>query len=192
MKRMTAEVPQDNFETMLNFVHGKDGWAHIYDADGKEINLITWALNHCHDRGCDDFQCETLEEYDEAISSCMVDFMNCPIAMAYCFASQACHLRSRLKLYEDTLFDKTGKERLTLDDLRDLAEPNDPLTLEQLRGMDGEPVYLDFGDGSEWVLVRVQQDKVFITHKNTICAPVNILFECGGKAYRRKPEEGSA
>lgn len=68
-------------------------------------------------------------------------------------------------------------------------EHNNPLTLEQLREMDGEPVYLDFGDGGEWVLVRVQQDKVFITHKNTICAPANILFKCGGKAYRRKPEE---
>lgn len=67
---------------------------------------------------------------------------------------------------------------------------NAPLTLEELLEMDGEPVYLDFGDGGEWVLVRVQQDKVFITHKNTICAPANILFECGGKAYRRKPEEG--
>lgn len=46
--------------------------------------------------------------------------------------------------------------------------PNDALTLEELREMDGEPVYLDFGDGGEWALVRVQQ----------------------GKVYRRKPEEG--
>lgn len=69
------------------------------------------------------------------------------------------------------------------------GQSNDPLTPEQLLEMDGEPVYLDFGDGGEWVLVRVQQGKVFITHKNTICAPANILFKCGGKAYRRKPEE---
>lgn len=67
--------------------------------------------------------------------------------------------------------------------------PNDPLTLDELREMDEEPVYLDFGDGGEWALVKVQQGKVFFIHKNTICAPANILFECGGKAYRRKPEE---
>ncbi len=67
--------------------------------------------------------------------------------------------------------------------------PNAPLTLEELREMDGEPVYLDLGDGGAWVLLRVQQGKVFVTHKNTICVPVNILFECGGKAYRRRPED---
>ena len=69
------------------------------------------------------------------------------------------------------------------------APPNDPLTLEELREMDGEPVYLDFGDGGEWALVRILQGKVFVVHKNAIPSPVNILFECGGKAYRRKPEE---
>ena len=67
-----------------------------------------------------------------------------------------------------------------------------PLSLEQLRVMDGEPVYLDFGSGGEWALVRVQQGKVFITHKNAICTPANILLECGGKACRRRPEEETA
>lgn len=121
MKRLTTDTPVQNFETMLNFVHAKDGWAHIYDEDGKEVNLITWALNQCHDRGCDDFQCKTLEEYDEALSSCMMDFMSCPVAMAYCFASQAVHLRSRLKLYEDILFAEDGSERISLEDLREMA-----------------------------------------------------------------------
>lgn len=79
-------------------------------------------------------------------------------------------------------------ERLTKKQPETHAPLPDLLTLEELREMDGEPVYLDFGDGGEWGLVRVQQGKVFITHKNTICAPANILFECGGKAYRRKPE----
>ena len=74
----------------------------------------------------------------------------------------------------------------------DLTAPplNPPLTLDQLREMDGEPVYLDLGDGGEWALVRMLEGKVFITHKNTICVPVNILFGRGGKVYRRKPGEG--
>lgn len=121
MKRLTTDTPVQNFETMLNFVHAKDGWAHIYDEDGKEVNLITWALNQCHDRGCDDFQCKTLEEYDEALSSCMMDFMSCPVAMAYCFASQAVHLRSRLKLYEDILFEEDGSERISLEELQEMS-----------------------------------------------------------------------
>lgn len=68
---------------------------------------------------------------------------------------------------------------------------NDPLTLEQLREMDGEPVYLDFIDGGEWVLVRVYEGKVFITHKNTICSPAKLVFMCNGKIYRYKPKEQS-
>lgn len=44
--RPTTDSPNGNFETILNFVHGKDGWAHIYDEDGKEVNLIIWTLNH--------------------------------------------------------------------------------------------------------------------------------------------------
>lgn len=67
-----------------------------------------------------------------------------------------------------------------------------PLPPEQLLEMDGEPVYLDLGDGGEWALVRVQQGEIFVTHKNTICAPVKILFKCGGKVYRGKPEEAPA
>lgn len=83
--------------------------------------------------------------------------------------------------------------RLAVDRLEELPLPvlDGPLSLEQLRVMDGEPVYLDFGSGGEWALVRVQQGKVFITHKNAICTPANILLECGGKACRRRPEEGT-
>ena len=35
MKRLTTETPDGNFETMLNFVFSKDGWAHIRH-DGNE------------------------------------------------------------------------------------------------------------------------------------------------------------
>ncbi len=125
MKRMTTDKPRNNFETMLNFVHGRDGWAHIYDEDGREVNLITWALNQCHERGCDDFPCKTLEDYDESLCSCMEDFASCPIAMAYCFASQAVHLRSRLKMYEDIFFTEDGSERISLEQLRALVEKED-------------------------------------------------------------------
>lgn len=69
--------------------------------------------------------------------------------------------------------------------------PNDPLTEAELRAMDGEPVYLDFGDGGEWVLVRMMENDVCFSHKNTICAPAKIAFECGAKVYRRKPEASS-
>lgn len=34
MKRLTTDAPDGNFETLLNLVFGKDGWAHIrHDGD---------------------------------------------------------------------------------------------------------------------------------------------------------------
>ena len=51
----------------------------------------------------------------------MMDFPDCPIGLAYCFAVQASHLRDRLKMYEDIFFAEDGTERLPLDVLRELA-----------------------------------------------------------------------
>lgn len=69
----------------------------------------------------------------------------------------------------------------------DQASSNDPLTEEQLRKMDGEPVYLDFGDGGEWVLARLKGYDVWFTHKNTICAPAKMAFDLGVEVRRYKP-----
>lgn len=70
---------------------------------------------------------------------------------------------------------------------------NDPLTLEELREMDGEPAFLSLGGTyGEWVLVRIlKYPKVEISfvHRNGICAPANLAFGYGGKLYRHKPEE---
>lgn len=67
--------------------------------------------------------------------------------------------------------------------------PNDPLTLEELREMDGEPVWGAFSEVSgRYMIIQWHNSEFFKT------------FECGfllleeyGKtwmAYRRKPEEG--
>lgn len=142
MERLTTDNPQDNFHTMLNFVYGDGGWAHIrHDGENEGILLTEWAKKECIRHGCDEFAVETYEEIDQEICDClMMDFPDCPVALAYCFAVQACHLRTRLKMYEDILFDEDGPERVTLSQLQKLADPNDPLTLEDLNGIDGQPV----------------------------------------------------
>lgn len=63
-----------------------------------------------------------------------------------------------------------------------LTPPNEPLTLEELRGMDGEPVWLDVADGV-WALVDTDDDCVWLDRGGNIC----IAF-VAGKAYRRSPE----
>jgi len=129
MKRLTTDTPDGNFETMLNFVFGKDGWAHIrHDGEEGSVPLTQWAKAQCILHGFGEFSAETPQEIDEEISDCMMDFPDCPIALAYCFASQAVHLRSRLKSYEDILFAEDGTERLTLEDLQQLKKSEEAAT----------------------------------------------------------------
>lgn len=71
--------------------------------------------------------------------------------------------------------------------------PNDPLTLEELREMDGEPVWVTpmrgSGGFSVWMLVDVECELCRETHGEMA------VFENCGKtwtAYRRKPEEGTS
>lgn len=104
MKRLTTDSPDGNFETMMNFVYGKDGWAYIrHDGEHSDVRLTGWAKRQCMLRGCDEVLAETPEEIDQRLCDCMMDGPICPIAMAYCFASQAVHLRSRLKMHEDAM-----------------------------------------------------------------------------------------
>lgn len=76
------------------------------------------------------------------------------------------------------------------------TSPNDPLTLEELREMDGEPVWVVELNGypPHWGLVywcrKNKRNIVYITINNgaSICAET--FLAAGGKIYRRKPEEG--
>lgn len=61
---------------------------------------------------------------------------------------------------------------------------NEPLTIEQLREMDGEPVWVERENA--WGIVEIQEGKPFIFGTN---------FECGYSPYwniYRRPPEGEA
>ena len=63
------------------------------------------------------------------------------------------------------------------------APPNEPLTIEQLREMDGEPVWFD--TIKRWGVVKVCRDGVFVLTKSG-------EFEVGRCKYYRRPPEGEA
>ena len=77
-----------------------------------------------------------------------------------------------------------------IEELAAKLEPSsEPLTLEELRGMDGEPVWITKMDGSGgvWMLVDTEYELCRETHGEMA------VFENCGKtwiAYRRRPEEG--
>ena len=67
-----------------------------------------------------------------------------------------------------------------------LTQPNEPLTLEQLREMDGKPVWVD--DKKTWALLQVWDDDnidaVFPMPRGCFHAESVV----GKKVYRRPPE----
>ncbi len=64
-------------------------------------------------------------------------------------------------------------------------ECNPPLTLDELREMDGEPVWV-VGPEPGWALVNVQEEALY--DSNTDFIPFN-YYEIVWLAYRHKPEE---
>ena len=84
-----------------------------------------------------------------------------------------------------------------------ISLPNPPLTLEELRKMDGEQIWIDQPDGSEdyngWARVELAapwkpgglKPHVFVVSLNGDRDYAGLLLECGVKIYRYKPEEES-
>lgn len=114
MERLTSDTPQENFETMMNFVFSRDGWAHIrHDGEREDVPLTEWAKEQCLNRDCTYMKGLTIaKEIDDTLCDCLMDGDGCPVALSYCFACQASHLRDRLKAIEDILGDEYDLEHL--------------------------------------------------------------------------------
>lgn len=74
---------------------------------------------------------------------------------------------------------------------------NDPLTIEELQEMDGEPVWIERGlhPQAGWALVRVwskwskAKNATCLIYRNGNTEEPGCVLADGGKIYRRKPEE---
>ena len=51
MNRLTTDHPQNNFETVMNLVYGKDGWQYIRHGE-TEMRTTDFCLMLCKERGC--------------------------------------------------------------------------------------------------------------------------------------------
>ena len=72
----------------------------------------------------------------------------------------------------------------------DALPPNDPLTLEELRGMDGEPVWVVHPDDvlpPFWGIVEADDGTV----SNSWCYATFEDYDTEWLAYRRRPEDGA-
>lgn len=99
MNRLTTDHPQNNFETVMNLVYGKDGWQYIRHGE-TEMRTTDFCLMLCKERGCVALEKPMSdEEKDEFLCNCA--FNGCPIATIYAALSGFGHVRARLKTYED-------------------------------------------------------------------------------------------
>lgn len=73
------------------------------------------------------------------------------------------------------------------------AQPNDPLTLEELREMDGRPVWVERpGYGAHWAMVQVwakSTNIIYLIYKNGAVLHPQVEIACGAKFYRRPPKD---
>lgn len=104
-----------------------------------------------------------------------------------------------MKLYDNDSFRETFMKRVyelladdpdnyraneiidLFDNAPEFNPPNEPLTPDQLREMDGEPVWFD--TIKRWGIVKVCRDGVFVLTKSG-------EFEVGRCKYYRRPPEG--
>ena len=68
-----------------------------------------------------------------------------------------------------------------------LSQPNEPLTLEQLREMDGEPVWVELYQA--WALVEVKQNGSVMLYGNSFSCSYSRTWQVYRfRPYRRQPE----
>ena len=76
---------------------------------------------------------------------------------------------------------------------RDLTKKVEPLTLDELREMDGDPVWVEFQDGSGgcWGLVHITMFNHVVLANGLYCTFGKPYYGKTWLAYRQKPEEGT-
>ena len=74
---------------------------------------------------------------------------------------------------------------------REVTKKVEPLTLDELRQMDGEPVWVEFQDGSGgcWGLVHITVFNHIVFANGLFCTVGKPYYGKTWLAYRQKPEE---
>lgn len=196
MKRLTSgnTFEMNMRQLALNQVYvGKDGWARYVEGPECECSVCDLIRTASETLGV-----ELPILSDEDLSDLMTDWLQYgaeePEGVVAILDRALCamaEVRDKLFRYEDTGLEP--EEIMAL-----IAPPNAPLTLEELREMDGEPVWVVELNGypPHWGLVywcrKSKRNIVYVTTNNgaSICAEA--FLTAGGKIYRRRPEVETA
>lgn len=198
MNRMTSDntFEMDMHQLALNQVYiGPDGWPWYVDQPDQELSVCDLIRT-----AAETLSVELPVLSDEDLSDLLMDFLQYGaeepegvLAILYRALWAMAEVRARLFRYEDT--------GLEPEEIMQLAapEPNDPLTLEGLREMDGGPVWVVFtpdADGERlamWALVSVdgEDDEIFLLNSIGWSSAYEEVWSDVEAIYRHKPEEGT-
>ncbi len=146
---------------------------------------------------------------DEELGDVMLDWLQFGekepegiLAILYRALWAMAELRERLKLYEDICFATDGTELLTPELLQEAQAglKNDPLTLEELREISWEPVWIEGDCETElghngWAIISQHKSKKYVCvwWPGEDCADIPSLDNYSNTwlVYRRKPEESA-
>jgi len=187
MKRLTLgnALEMNMRQLALNQVYvGRDGWARYVEGPECECSVCDLIRTASETLGV-----ELPILSDEDLSGLMMDWLQYgaeePEGVAAILYRALCamaEVRDKLFRYEDTGLEP--EEIMAL-----IAPPNDPLTLEELREMDGEPVWVVIaGVGRYAVIEHCEKRSTKFTDG---MEPPNDRYGIYWLAYRRRPEEPS-
>lgn len=83
-----------------------------------------------------------------------------------------------------------SKKFAEMENLAEAAQPNEPLTLEELRKMDGEPVWVELYQA--WALVEIKQNGVVMFYGNDFSCSYSRTWQVYRFQPYRRPPEGEA
>ncbi|MDE6454967.1 MAG: hypothetical protein K2L38_03440 [Dysosmobacter sp.] len=166
MKRLTSDntFEMSMTELALNQVFVRDGWAWYRKAPEDECSVCD-LIRGAAAKGLRE-ECIYLDPNltDEELGDVMLDLLQFGeeepegvLAILYRALWAMAEVRERLKLYEDMLFAKDSAELITPERLQEVRTwlKNDPLTPEQLRAMDRQPVWITPKvNPGRWDLIR--------------------------------------
>lgn len=182
---LVHDDPQGMVEALHNTAFAKDGevWLRGCGMDDGDMRLTAFCAGECAENCDANYRDIPADEFGEHMDC------ECPVALLYTIAVGAAELRSKLQVYEKA--GTLAEVEAIIQEKRDI-ENLQPLTLDELKQMDGEPVYMVNSESSSkngWCIVGKYYDGSM-----ALFCPDNTWYTYAVKtgyiqAYRHKPRE---
>ena len=134
-----------------------------------------------------------------SVAVCDRPILSCDFCARYAGIGTHCNYPTDEEIEEAVLLLKGASKDMAIsairqqEHFREVTKKVEPLTMDELRQMDGEPVWVEFQDGSGgcWGLVHITMFNHVVFANGLYCTVGKPYFGKTWMTYRRKPEEGT-